>query len=453
MKTKIAVLGAGLAGLSAGYKLSQQNIPLLILEKESQIGGLAKTIQFGDFKFDLGPHRFFSDDKEIEKFVRDLLDKEILILKRSTKIFFQKKYFDYPLRFPNLIFNLPFLISFKISSSFLIAKFKNIFLNLAENNFEEWVINRFGKKLYQIYFKPYTEKLWGIPCGQISSDWANQRIKGVSIREILKEMFLNPKDKIRTFQDSFFYSQNGIGLISQKLSSQILRDNKIITNAKITQINHQLNRIISIDYILDNQLFNIEADYYISSIPITDLILLLNPKTPSKIIEINNKLKYRGLVIVALIINRRRITKDTWLYFPERDISFCRITEPKNWSYYLAPDNKTLLLLEYFCSENDKIWQMEDKAIVDLAMKDLTQKLNYLKTKDIIGAKIIKINKAYPVYNLNYNLYLNKIRNYLNNFQNLYLIGRLGNFQYNNMDNAIKDGFEIASKIIKSNVQ
>lgn len=446
-----------MAGLSAGYKLADKNIPLIILEKEDQVGGLAKTIQFGEFRFDIGPHCVYLDDKKMGDFFYQLLGKEdTLILKRYSRILLQGKYFDFPLKFTNAVFSMRPNKSVQILGSYLLSQIKRIFRNDLDSNFENWIINRFGAAMYHLYFKPYTEKVWGIPCSEISKDWADQRIKGLNLKELFKEIFFHTKAQSRAFENKFLYPKRGVGVISEKLASYIFQNNKnnqLVTEAEIKRINHNHNEIISIEYMFHSQVKKLLTPLCISSIPITTLVYKLNPSAPSEIITAVRQLQYRDLLLLVLVVNKPKITQETWLYFPESAIPFGRITEPKNWSKDLAPPGKTLLLLEYFCSENDAVWQMSGQELLDNAINVLTNKLKYLNQGDVLDYKIVRIKHAYPVYDINYKSKVEAVKKYLSTFENLHLVGRLGNFQYNHMDHAIKDGFAIADKIINSYVQ
>lgn len=449
---KVAILGGGPAGLSAGKVLSDNKIKNAVFEMDEVVGGISRTIEHHGFRFDLGGHRFFTKKREIDIFVENLLPSELVEVSRSSKIYFKKRYFDYPLKPLNAIFGMGILITFQILLAYGLERLK---LKKAEPvSLEDWVVREFGRKMFELYFKSYTEKVWGIECSRIAAEWVAQRIKGVSLLTAMKNaLWKNQKKDPDSLMANFKYPKLGIAMIAEKLAEQIKKENNVFLGSKIVSVNCQNGIINSLEYVTKNGDRNIfEADNFLSSIPITELINIMSPEPPQEIVEASRKLHYRDLLVVALMFDKERITRENWIYIPEPVISFGRIHEPKNWSPEMAPADKSCLVFEYFCNEGDNIWTMENKKLIDLTIEDfikidIAPGVSHL----VIDAKVVRVKKAYPMYEIGYREPLSKIRDYLNNYQNLILIGRNGNYKYNNLDHSIETGIKAAENLLGAN--
>lgn len=449
---KVAILGGGPAGLSAGKVLSDNKIKNAVFEMDEVVGGISRTIEHHGFRFDLGGHRFFTKKREIDIFVENLLPSELVEVSRSSKIYFKKRYFDYPLKPLNAIFGMGILITFQILLAYGLERLK---LKKAEPvSLEDWVVREFGRKMFELYFKSYTEKVWGIECSRIAAEWVAQRIKGVSLLTAMKNaLWKNQKKDPDSLMANFKYPKLGIAMIAEKLAEQIKKENNVFLGSKIVSVNCQNGIINSLEYVTKNGDRNIfEADNFLSSIPITELINIMSPEPPQEIVEASRKLHYRDLLVVALMFDKEKITRENWIYIPEPVISFGRIHEPKNWSPEMAPADKSCLVFEYFCNEGDNIWTMENKKLIDLTIEDfikidIAPGVSHL----VIDAKVVRVKKAYPMYEIGYREPLSKIRDYLNNYQNLILIGRNGNYKYNNLDHSIETGIKAAENLLGAN--
>lgn len=438
------ILGAGIGGLTCGYELSNNKRKCIIIEKAKNIGGLCQTLNFDGFRTDLGPHRFFSKNKELYSIMENLLKEDWVIVKRYTPQFIDNKYYDYPIKITQALKNAGFAKGSKIGFSFLFQQVKNLVSKKEPSNFEEWVVSKFGRELAEFNMLNYTRKIWGIDCKDISVEWAKQRIKGLSIPEIIKTALIKPKQRVATLVDEFYYPRYGIGMITDRFAESILKNRgKIILNKEISLIEHNGKRITKVR--LGNK--KIKVDHLISSIPIGELVRLM--KAPKSIIESSKHLKYRDQIHVFLKIKKERVTNSNWIYFPEKEIPFGRIMEPKNWTKEMAPKNHTSLLIEYFANKDDDLWIKKDSEIANLTIGVL-QNLKFLDKKEIIGYKIIRMEKAYPLWDINYKKYLKILFDYLSNFENLFLIGRNGRFRYNNMDHSIETGLMAARSIIEN---
>ena len=444
------ILGGGLTGLSAGYVLTKAGLKVKVFESDATVGGLSKTILKGGFRFDLGGHRFFTQNEKINKFVIDLMNGELLSVNRTSKIFMQNKFFDYPLKPFNAMFGLGVATTLKIVTDYGAEKIKRFTKEDDDISLEDWVVSNFGRTMFNLYFKEYSEKVWGVECNKISKEWVAQRIKGLSLWVAIKNAFFKfSGQKVGTLVDKFLYPPMGIGQISDKLKEGIEKGNSVFTNTRVAQVRHEDFVVKSLNVKNCDQIYDVEGSEFISSIPLTNLIRMLTPLPPEDILEAASRLKYRDFVVVTVMLNRERVTDLTWLYLPEQDILLGRIHEPKNWSLHMAPEGKTHIVSEYFCSEGDKLWNLSDEELTSITVEHLGR-LGFTKKDEVIDSCIVRVPNAYPIFEVGYEGHYNKILNYLQNFKNLHIIGRSGMFRYYNMDHTIECGIEMAEKIIKN---
>jgi len=442
-------LGGGLAGLSAGYVLAQANKKVIVFESDSVVGGLSKTIERDGFRFDLGGHRFFTKNEQVDCFVKDLMGEELLSVPRSSKIYLRDKYFDYPLKPSNAIFGLGILTTLKILSDYGTEKIKKLFRPAEITSLEDWVVNQFGRAMFNLYFKQYSEKVWGIACSRISAEWVAKRIQGLSLGVAIKNAFFKVSGKgLPTLADNFLYPALGIGRISERLRDAIDTKGHVKTSTRVERLYHSNFKIEGALMKNCDGTYQISGHQFISSIPMPALVKMLEPEAPADVLDAACKLKYRDLVVVAVMINRERVTDQTWIYIPERKIALGRIHEPKNWSEKMAPPGKTLLVAEHFCFEGDNTWSMEDKQLLDVTSQCLA-KLGFIKENEVVDGVVVRVPKAYPLLEVGYKEHYGIIRDYLSRFQNLHVIGRSGTFRYLNMDHAIQAGIETAGEILE----
>jgi len=447
---EIIVLGGGLAGLSAGYVLARGNRDVLVLESSSTVGGLSKTVTRGEFRFDLGGHRFFTNNKQTECFVKDLMGEELLRVPRTSKIYLRNKYFDYPIKPANAIFGLGIPTTLKIIYSYGIEKVIKRLKNSEHVSLEDWVVGNFGRTMFDIYFKEYSEKVWGIDCNRISAEWVAKRIQGLSLGTAVKNAFFKFSGReIPTLADEFLYPALGIGRISDKLREGIEETGRVLTNTAVECLYHSNFRIEKLRA-KSGSVSNLSRGHeFISSIPMTTLVGMLRPRAPQDVLDAAARLKYRDLVIVAIMVNRERVTDQSWIYIPEKRIPLGRIHEPKNWSSKMAPEGKSLLVTEHFCFEGDETWRASDEELAKSTTDDL-ERLGFVKRDEVIDHVVIRVPKAYPLLEVGYGEHYSKVVDYLNRFQNLHTIGRGGTFRYLNMDHAIETGLGMAEHIMGS---
>jgi len=444
----IAVLGGGLTGLSAGYVFSKAGRRTIIFEADSVVGGLSRTIVKGDFRFDLGGHRFFTKNKKIESFINELMPDELLIMPRKSKIVLRGKFFDYPLRPLNSIFGLGARTTLRIITDYGVERLKRVFKSPPDVSLEDWVVGNFGRTMFNIYFKQYSEKVWGIDCKRISQDWVSKRISGLSLGKAIKNsLFRFSGRELPTLADRFLYPRLGIGRIAERLKEEIETKDRVLTDSSAIGVYHNGSEIESIEIRNCNETYILKCRGLVSTIPITNLLKALRPSPPKEIISLADSLGYRDLLVVALMIDRPRVTDQTWIYIPESTIPFGRIHEPTNWSPYMAPKGKTLLVIEYFCFKGDSVWNSSDRDIVNLTSGHL-EGLGFIRRGEITDSAVIRVPKAYPLFEIGYEEKVKKIMQYLSRFRNLRVAGRGGMFRYYNMDHAIESGFEAAKEIL-----
>ncbi len=440
-KTNVIIIGGGPAGLTAAYQLSKKQIPAIVLEKDNLVGGISRTESYKGFLFDIGGHRFFTKVKAVENIWREVLsDDDFLSRERLSRIYFNRTFLPYPLRLSRSLFRVGWLNSITIPVSFLKSK---AFPYPKEENLEQWVSNRFGKKLYEIFFKTYTEKVWGIPCHEISADWAAQRIKGLSLGSVLKNLTRkqssrNKSEVIKTLIDRFDYPRQGPGMMWERMTELIKNlGGEVHKNSNVTQVFWDETGVKAVELEADGQQANLAGTDFISSMPIRELINKLSPAPPKEIIEAADNLRYRDFITVALVVNKREVFPDNWIYIHEPKVKLGRIQNFKNWSSEMVQDqSKTCLGLEYFCFEGDGLWQMSEAELIELGKRELVE-IGLVEAKDVVDGKVLKVPKAYPIYDNDYKNALQIIRGFLGRLGNLQLVGRNGMHKYNNQDHSM----------------
>ncbi|HEY8464473.1 MAG TPA: NAD(P)/FAD-dependent oxidoreductase [Bacillota bacterium] len=445
---KVVIMGAGPAGLAAAYDLSKNGIETVVLEKEGQVGGISKTIVYKGYYFDLGGHRFFTKFPEVDQLWQEVLGVDFKKTPRLSRIYYRNKFFNYPLTPLNALFGVGVGTAFLIILSYLKAK---IFPYRSEETFEQWVSNRFGKKLYTMFFKTYTEKVWGIPCDVLQAEWAAQRIKGLSLSSAIYNAVFKPKNtKIKTLIDQFDYPVYGPGMMYNEFKTKAEQSGavRVLLNAEVVKINHDGNTIRSIEYLdVNGKRQLLEGTSFISSIPITELVQRLDPPADAAVRAAAQKMQYRSLITVDIIINKKDVFPDNWIYIHSPEVKLGRIQNFKNWSAQMVPDpEKSTLGLEYFCNEGDDFWNLPDAELFELAAAEV-EKIQICQKAEIEDYLVVRVPKAYPVYLLGYQEYLSEVAECLRQFSNLQLTGRYGLFKYNNMDHSIMTGLYAARNI------
>jgi protoporphyrinogen oxidase len=444
-KKPVFIIGAGPAGLSAANELACGDIyKPVVLEKCDQVGGISRTEKYKDYFFDVGGHRFFTNIEPVQQLWQKILGEDLKIVPRLSRIYFDKKFFNYPLKKRNILTNLGLYESLLIVKSYLKAK---LFPVADETTFDRWIINRFGVRLYETFFKSYTEKVWGIPCHSIQSDWAAQRIQGLSMMTAIADLLLGLK-RSKSMLETFHYPVLGPGMMWDGLQQNIVSNRgEVSLNAEVTRIVHSSGKISGLDYQKNGTEMLQDVDNVISSTPINRLVSLFDPPPPEDVLLAAGALSYRSFLIVNLIIGQKALFPDQWIYVHWPEVKVGRIQNFKNWSREMVPDpEKSSVGLEYFCSEGDEIWLMSDAALTEMAAREL-ETLGLSKSIDVEDSYVIRQPNAYPVYDQNYQANLATIRSYLAGFENLQTVGRNGLHRYNNMDHSMITGIMAAQNL------
>lgn len=447
-KPHVVILGGGLAGLSAGYELAKAGTKVTVIERCEDVGGLASTITVGKFKFDTGPHRWYTKSDMVNNWMLNLLGEQTIKVPRLTRIFFESKFFHYPIKIIDAMKGMGLLKTVKSVIDYFISRINFRITKKRPVTLEDGYIAQFGRTLYETFFKRYSEKLWGRKCSEISADWIGQRTRGFNITTVIKDALFRSKKTI-SFVDEFSYPKDGIGELAHRLASGIKKSQgKIYLNSETIKVNANNSTIRSVVVKEKNKEKEIIGDYFISSIAISDFITMLSPTVLPNISKINQKFKYRDEVQVALFVNKEKITKDTWIYVHPWDIPFMRLMEMDNWSDKLSPKGTTTLVFEIACNQEDKMWSKKDSELIEMVKESYIKAFKLIKKKDVIGGYVHRVLKEYPVYHLGYKDDLVIVNNYLGRYLNLYLVGRNGIFRYNNMDHSIEMGLYAAWNII-----
>lgn len=429
---RIVILGAGPAGLTAAYELSAHDVPCIVLEQDSVVGGLARTVEHNGYRFDIGGHRFYTKVPLVDKIWREILGDDLLTRQRLSRIYYKSRFFRYPLEPFDALRGLGLLESVRCALSFVRAA---LFPDLPENDFATWVSNRFGRRLFEIFFKSYTEKVWGIDCREIGAEWAAQRIQELSVGSlVLDALFPSRGKNIKTLIREFQYPRLGPGMLWSHMKSIVeKRGVEVVLNSAVESIEWEQGRVISVT--AGEKRY--EGTDFISSIPIRQLVEGLNPSAPFHVRAAAANLKYRDFITVALIVRGENLFPDNWIYIHDPSVIAGRIQNYNNWSPDLTPDRgMTCLGLEYFCNQNDHLWERSDEDLIRLAEKELVQ-LGLVREPDIVQGAVVRMPKAYPVYDHGYQHALQTIRSFLSGMPNLQLVGRNGMHRYNNQDHSM----------------
>lgn len=448
MKKTVIIIGAGPAGLTSALLLAREGHKVIVYESDKEyVGGLSRTVLHNGFRFDIGGHRFFTKEKVVSDFWESILQNDLLRRKRTSRIFYKKTFLSYPLNPSELIFKLNILETLGFMFSFFKVK---IFPKPKKDNFENWIISNFGQKLYLAFFKSYTEKVWGMECSDISSDWAVQRINNLNIASLIKKTLFQilriKNNDIKSLIEEFDYPKLGPGMLWEKVSDEIKKiGGDIIMGAKVASI-HQSNGQWIVK--LQDGSESVPADDIVSTAPLRELIKGINPAPPAPILEAIESFSYRSFVTVAIMFKGINHFPDNWIYIHDPRVKVGRIQNYGNWSPAMTPGLDYVCYgLEYFCQRDDDFWKMSNEELFELAKKELD--ILGLKYSEIeLDYKVIKSPYAYPIYDLSYKERLILVQDYLNQFNNLHPIGRSGLHRYNNQDHSIKTAM-LASENIK----
>ena len=453
---RTVVVGAGPAGLTCAAELIENGVPVLVLDKDAKyVGGIARTVEYNGYRFDIGGHRFFSKSSEITQWWKRRLGDQFISVRRMSRIFYNGVYFDYPLKAANALFGLGVWTSFLCGLSYLRSR---LFPIKPEKSFQDWVSNRFGTKLFNIFFKTYTEKVWGMPCSEISADWAAQRIKGLSLLSAVMNALFPKKpgangkgEIIKTLIDTFEYPKLGPGMMWEKTRDDIRKlGGEILMSQEVTKINRVGDTVISVT---SQDPHGGETDWsgenFIISMPLRDCVLAFDPPLSDAAVAAAQRLTYRDFLTVALMLKRTELFPDNWIYVHDPGVKLGRIQNFNNWSMDLVADKSTTCLgLEYFCFEGDDLWNLSEPELIELGKRELVQ-LGLARADDFLDGCVVRMEKSYPVYGPGYGEDVRIIREALTELKNIQPVGRNGMHKYNNQDHSMMTAI-LAAKNISS---
>jgi protoporphyrinogen oxidase len=456
--TPTLIIGGGPAGLTAGYLLSKQGLPVIVLEAEHQVGGIAKTEvregPGGKYRFDLGGHRFFTKVKEVDDLWHEIMKDEFLERPRMSRIYWRDrkgraKFLDYPLRGPDVMKKLgPFDLT-RALLSYIWAAMKP---KGAEETYEEWVSNRFGRYLFNQFFKSYTEKVWGVPTSEIRADWAAQRIKNLSFfRAAWSAFFGNKDNKVTSLISKFNYPRYGPGQMWETMTNDIERlGGKVLLNTKVTRLEFEENRCVRV-HARDESGADVvyEPSAVISSLPLRNTVGMADPPPRTEVIAAAKGLRYRDFLTVSVVLDGQDLFPDNWIYIHDPNVNVGRIQNFRSWSPYMVPDpSKACVGLEFFCFDGDELWETEDDKLTDLGMRELEQ-LGLARRDQFEFGFVTRVPKAYPMYDADYSDRVAAIRSWLDGLDNFIQVGRNGLHRYNNSDHSMLTAMRAVDNLVK----
>jgi protoporphyrinogen oxidase len=440
------ILGAGPAGLAAGWELARRGRPARVLEAAPQVGGLSRTVWRNGYGFDIGGHRFFTRVQRVQALWDAVLPEDFLVRPRMSRILYRGRYFSYPLDPVNALRHLGPVEAARCLTSFGAAQLRP---RGDERTFEEWVSNRFGDRLFDIFFRTYTEKVWGIPCTEIRADWAAQRIHGLTFMTAVLNAIRN-SGRVKTLITKFDYPRLGPGMLWESAARKIERlGGRVVTEVRVVGLHHADGRVTSVVVEHAGGRHEIRCDEVISSMPLSTLVKNLEPAAPPPVREAAAGLNYRDFLIVALTCRKPDVFPDNWIYIHSADVRVGRIQNFRNWSAdMVAPGAGTTLGMEYFCSRGDDLWTMADADLVALARREIAS-LGLVAQADLsTNGHVIRELNAYPVYDAEYRRHVDALRAYLHGFSNLQTVGRNGMHRYNNQDHSMLAGHHAALRLL-----
>lgn len=449
-RTTVAIIGGGPAGLTSAYELQRNSTDYkpVVFEADKIVGGISRTESHNGYRFDIGGHRFFTKVSEVEEVWHEILTDDFITRPRKSRIFYRGKYYDYPLKITNALMNIGLIESIRVGLSYVKAQ---IFPSKPEETFEQWVSNRFGKRLFQHFFETYTEKVWGIPCSEIRADWAAQRIKNLSLMKAVWNALTGANDTASLIEE-FEYPRLGPGMMWEK-ASELVQENggEVRMEEWVSRVFLDGNRVTEIEVIKDvngeRTPYRMAADHFINTMPVRELIHCMDPPPPQHVIDAADKLKYRDFLIVTLVLDHPDPFDDNWIYIHSPEVKVGRIQNFRAWSPEMLPNPENASIgMEFFCHEGDGLWETSDEDLIKQAAEEL-EFLGLASKDSVIDGCVIRQKKAYPVYDAVYKDALDTIKDWILTLENFQTVGRNGMHRYNNQDHSMLTAM-LASKII-----
>ncbi len=441
---KVCVIGAGPAGLTAAYQLAKSGVEIELFEASAEVGGMSRSMQMWGQTVDLGPHRFFSSDARVNRLWLEVVQGDYVMVDRLTRIFYDGRFFQYPLEPFNALKNLGPTRAAACILSYLRARLSKKDSSQQPETFESWVVNRFGRRLYETFFKSYSEKLWGISCQELDADFAAQRIKKLSLGEVIKNACRIGRKQHRTLVDRFAYPTGGTGVVYERMAEGIDAVGEVHLQRPVKRVITKDGQARAVE-LVDGRVY--ECDHVVSTMPLTLLVKGLDD-TPAEVLEATRKLTFRNTIVVYLHVDATELFPDQWVYVHSPNLKLGRITNFRNWAPQLYGDSdKSIVALEYWCNDGDETWQAADEQLVELGSREL-RATGLIGDAPIIDGAVVRVPKCYPVYKSGYRDHLAVVTEYLNTIERLTPIGRYGAFKYNNQDHSILMGLLAADQIL-----
>ena len=430
----IAVLGGGPAGLTAGLVLAHRGVEGRVFEADGQVGGIAKTVERGGFRFDLGGHRFFTKLGPVQRLWEQTLGDEFLVRPRLSRIFYRGEYFAYPLRAEDVVRRLGAIETLRCAGSYLAARLRR---SEPPVTFEDWVTARFGRRLYNAFFREYTEKVWGIPGSEIQSEWAAQRIRNLSFWTALTSTIGLKRTHVTSLIEEFHYPRLGPGQMWETIADDLERAGvPIELRTRVTRLRHAEGRVTSVVVSGPDGEREVPVDGVVSSIPLSELVLSLDPLPPDDVVAAARRLRYRDLIVVGLVSSDPEPFPDNWIYLHDPGTRAGRVQNFGAWSAGMTRPGYTCLGVEYFCFAGDELWNTPDNALVQLAARELGR-IGLLDPEHVVEGTAIRVRHAYPMYDAGYRDAVGRLRRALDAIENLETVGRNGLHRYNNQDHSM----------------
>jgi len=445
----VVIIGAGPAGLTAAFQLQKHGLASTVLEADDQVGGISRTVERDGFRFDIGGHRFFTKVKAVDDLWHEILPADDFLLRpRQSRIFYNGKYFDYPIKPLNALVNLGPVEAARCIGSYLLARIRP---PKDQTNYEGWLVARFGWRLYRTFFKTYTEKVWGVPVSEMPADWAAQRVKGLSLgNAILNAITQRRNQEITSLIEEFQYPKHGPGMMWETCRDKVIaQGSDVVTGATVVTITHSDGKARSVTAMHeDRTTTTYECADVVSSMPITELVVAMEPPAPTEVQQAAADLRFRDFLTVALVVPAEAVPwNDNWIYIHDPKVRTMRIQNFGSWSPYLVTSGRNVLGLEYTLFENDAVWDTSDEELIEHAKREL-QTLGLVSYPDIEHGYVVRQRKAYPIYDERYRDNVDQIREWLaQHASNVHPIGRNGMFRYNNQDHSMYTAMLTAENI------